>query len=64
MKTLSLEKMEKIEGGACDVTYTFNGSASDFNAVLHALENGNANWQAQGQLLTNLYNNGCIILAS
>ncbi|MBX2964718.1 MAG: hypothetical protein KF845_01140 [Cyclobacteriaceae bacterium] len=62
MKTLSFDKMQKIEGGACDVTYMFNGSAADFTAVLQALENGPSNWQAQGQLLTNLYNNGCIIL--
>lgn len=59
MKTLTDENMVIVLGG-CSVNYTFHGSAADFDRVLRALESGNANWQAQGALLTDLYNSGCI----
>ncbi len=57
MKTLSIERMERIEGG-CDVIYTFNGSLQDFaNVVSQLMDMG---YTGQANHIANLYNAGCV----
>jgi len=61
MKKLSNKTMSEVQGG-CDVNFTFNGSASDFDEMLGGLEDMGSSGSGQLAYITDLYNSGCITI--